>query len=374
MDNRGRSWAEIDLGAIAANVQAIRRQIGATVQMMAVVKANAYGHGALPVARQALACGADYLGVACLEEALELRGAGIDAPILVLGYVPKQNFKEAIAEQIELTVFDLSSARALSVVAQQTGRTAHIHLKLETGMGRLGFNADAKSVDVLLSIADLAGINIKGLFSHLASADERDKSFARQQLSIFHAFVERLEQRGLFIPVKHIANSAAIMELPEAHLDMVRAGIILYGLLPSEAVDRNILELRPAMRLMSRVIFIKDIAAGTSISYGRSYISPEPRRVATVPIGYADGYSRGFSNRAAAVIRGKRVSLLGKVCMDQCVFDVSELETVEPGDEVILFGGLQDGITAEEMADLIGTIGYEIVCMPSGRIPRCYKS
>lgn len=372
MDNRSRSWAEIDLSAIAQNVAAIRGTIGSEVLLMAVVKANGYGHGTVPVARCVLAAGADYLGVACLEEALELRAAGIRAPVMVIGYVPVTGFAAALEHDIELAVFSAEAGTELAEQARRSGRDAVIHIKLDTGMGRLGFAPTAESERAILALAELPGIAVKGLFSHLATADEADKDYAYRQLQLFEDFAARLTRQGLTIPVRHIANSAAIMELPAAHLDMVRAGIILYGYYPSAQVDPAILPLKPAMRFMSRVVQVKEVAAGTAVSYGRTYVSPAARTIATVPVGYADGYSRRLSNRGQAVIHGQRVPLVGRVCMDHTMFDVSGLTAVQPGDEVVLFGTPQDGVTADDIGGWIDTISYEVLCMPSQRIPRCY--
>lgn len=372
MDKCGRSWAEIDLGAIADNVAAIRGLIGEKTRLMAVVKANAYGHGAEPVARRALAAGADYLGVACLEEALELRAAGIAAPIQVIGYVPAGGFEQAMAEDIELTVFSEETAAVLSACARRTGRPAVIHIKLDTGMGRIGFGPAEEGLAAVLKIAALPGIEIKGLFSHLATADEADKGFAYRQVAAFEQFADRLAARGLSVSLKHIANSAAIMELPSAHMDMVRAGIILYGLYPSAAVDHTAVLLKPAMRFKSRIVQLKAVAAGTPVSYGRTYVSPQPRVIATAPVGYADGYSRRLSNRGRAVVGGQVVPVVGRVCMDQTMFDVTDVPAARVGDEVILFGDLKDGVTADDVGAWSDTINYEVVCMPSRRIPRCY--
>ncbi|MDO4540454.1 MAG: alanine racemase [Syntrophomonadaceae bacterium] len=372
MDKRGRSWAEINLGAIADNVAAIRGLIGDGVRLMAVVKADAYGHGAVPVAKCVLKAGADYLGVACLEEALELRAADITAPIQVIGFTPESGFGQAIGANIELTVFRAETAATLSACARHLGRDAAIHLKLDTGMGRIGFWPTEESADTMQRIAALPGITVQGLFSHLATADEANKEYAYRQIDVFQQFAARLEARGLAIPVKHIANSAAVIELPRAHMDMVRAGIILYGLYPSPEVDRSVIQLKPAMRFMSRVSQVREVLAGTAVSYGRTFIAAEPRKIVSVPVGYADGYNRRLSNRGRAVINGRVVPVIGRVCMDQTMFDVTGLPEVTVGDEVILFGTHRDGVTADDIAGWLDTINYEVVCMPSRRIPRCY--
>jgi len=372
MDNCVISWAEINLRAIRSNVAGIKKLISPKTRLMAVVKANAYGHGMLEVARVCLEEGATYLGVASPREAMTLRENDITAQILVLGYVPEDCVDLMVENQIDTTVFNLDTALALSKAASNNGKEARVHLKIDTGMGRIGFKPDAVSLEKIQEVALLPGILIQGIFSHLATADYADKSFAWQQVEIFKNFVARLEEAGISIPLKHLANSAAIMEMPEVHFDMVRAGIMTYGLYPSEEVDRSILELVPAMRLRSRISFVKIIPAGYSVSYGRTFIAQQETKVATVPIGYGDGYHRLLSNRSWASVRGQKAPLIGTVCMDQCLFDVSGIDNVRAGDEVILFGRPEDGVTADDLANLMGTINYEIVCAPSSRISRIY--
>jgi len=353
-------------------VAGIKRLISPKTRLMSVVKANAYGHGMLEVARICLEEGATYLGVASPREAMNLREQGITAQILVLGYTPEDCTDLMVENRIDTTVFDLNTALALSKAASNMDTEARVHLKIETGMGRIGFKPDAASLELIQEIALLPGIVIQGIFSHLATADYADKRFARQQAETFKSFVTKVEESGISIPLKHLANSAAIMEMPELHLDMVRAGIITYGLYPSDEVNRSTLELVPAMRLRSRISYVKEIPAGYSVSYGRTYICQQETKVATVPIGYGDGYHRLLSNRSWASIRGQKVPLIGTVCMDQCMFDVSGIDDVRAGDDVILFGRPEDGVTADDLADLMGTINYEIVCAPSSRISRVY--
>ena len=373
MDNHRSTWAEIDLRAIRSNLHQVQNLLDPATKMMAVVKANAYGHGLVPVAKSCVEAGASYLGVATLDEALELRDHGIKTPILILGQIPYQCAALAIEREIELTVPDRKTAVAVAKAAQEVGKPARVHIKLDTGMGRIGFTADDSSVHDIVHIAGLAGLNIKGIFSHLATADSTDKSYARQQMDAFERYTDRLKKAGVFIPIRHLANSAAIMDLPEAQFDMVRSGIITYGLYPSDEVHKERLSLVPAMRLISRISFLKSLPAGSSVSYGRTFISSQEMQVATVPIGYADGYSRLLSNRAYAVVNHTRVPLIGRVCMDQCMFDVSEVPDVQEGDEIILFGRPGDGVTADHLAAWMDTINYEIVCMPGSRIPRFYR-
>jgi len=372
MDNTPISWAEIDLRAIRNNLAGIKRLLAPKTRLMAAVKANAYGHGIIEVARVCLQEGVSYLAVASPREALALREAGINAQILVLGYMPDDYAELMVENRIEVAVFHLDTVHALSKAAYELDGEARLHIKIDTGMGRIGFPPDNATIDLIGQISRFPGILVQGIFSHLATADHADKTYARQQIEIFKGFIFKLEQSGVSIPLKHLANSAAIMEMPEAQFNMVRAGISVYGLYPSSQVDKNKLELIPAMRLKSRVSQIKDIPAGQSVSYGRTYVSQQPIRVATVSIGYGDGYSRLLSNRAWAIIHGKKAPLIGTVCMDQCMFDVTAIEEVQIGDEVILFGRPEDGITADDLAEIIGTINYEIVCAPSERVTRIF--
>lgn len=367
------SWAEIDLGAIRSNLRAIKSLLAPETGLMAIVKANAYGHGMLEVSKVCIEEGVAYLAVANPQEALTLRENQIEVSTLILGWMQPEYAVQMVENNIDVTVFDSEAALVLSQAAVATGQPAKIHLKIDTGMGRIGFDPSEASLQAIKDIADLPGIVIQGIFSHLATADDADKTFAYQQLEMFKQFVARIEEMGIKIPLHHIANSGAIMEMPAAHLNMVRAGIILYGLYPSDEVDHSIIKLIPAMSLKSWVSFVKTIPAGQSVSYGRTYISTQETRVATVPIGYADGYNRLLSNRGWAIIRGQKVPLIGRVCMDQCMFDVSALAEVKPGDEVILFGKPEDGVTADDLAAIIDTINYEIVCSPSNRVVRTFK-
>lgn len=372
MDNTRRTWAEIDLAAIRCNVRNIKQLLAPQTSLMAVVKADAYGHGMIKVARACLESGAVFLAVATIDEAIRLREDGIEAPIMILGHMTEDDAAVAVAYNIDACVFTCSMATALSEAAVKKGKIAHIHIKLDTGMGRIGFSPEPASVEMIKQIYKLPGIHIRSIFSHFAMSDTTDKSYAAEQHQIFDTFVDQLEQEGVKIPIKHLANSAGIMEIPSAHYNMVRAGIIIYGLYPSDEVNKKVLQLKPAMRLMSRITFLKTIPKGHSVSYGRTYITEKDTVVATVPIGYADGYSRALSNRAWASIRGQKVPLIGRVCMDQCMFDVTELEHVEEGDTVVLFGRPSDLVTADDLANLIGTINYEIICSLSSRVPRIY--
>lgn len=371
MDNSRPTWAEIDVTAIEHNLDSIRRAAG-SARIMAVVKANAYGHGVEQVSHTCQEWGVDYFGVASLEEALELRQAGITAPVLALGYLPETSAGIAVAANVTPCIFTADAALAFSKAAQAAGKKARVHIKIDTGMGRLGFKIHEESLEMVETIARLPGVEVEGILTHFADADGPSEHFTLQQLGLFSDFVHELENRGIHIPVKHCANSAAIFRYPEAIFDMVRAGIVLYGLAPSRSMKAE-LDIIPAMTLKSQVSYVKELPAGYPVSYGRKYYCREATKVATVPIGYADGYNRLLSNRSWGVIKGKSVPLIGTVCMDQCMFDVTKVGGVKTGDEIILFGRPEDGITADDLAEMIGTINYEIVCSLGVRVPRFYK-
>ncbi len=378
-------WAEVDLRAIAHNVRALCAAARPGARLMAVVKANGYGHGAVEVARTALANGAAALGVARIEEALPLRAAGIQAPVLVFGFTPPRLLPLAFQHALTLTVFSLSIARDYSSMAMERGKKLKLHLKLDTGMGRLGLlphcnptgflergvsEATLREVD---SILRLPGLEVQGIYTHFAAADSADKSFARLQLERFLRFLERLERAGLEFAVRHAANSAALMELPDSHLDMVRPGIALYGLYPSAEVSREKIRLKPAMALKSRIVQVKEVPAGFEVSYGMTYRTERPTIIATVPLGYADGFDRQLSGRGSMLVRGQRVPVRGRVCMDLSMLDVGGVTGVEIGDEVVALGGQgESAISADELAASTGTINYEVVCRVSGRVPRVY--
>ena len=358
-------WAEIDLGAIAHNFREIKKCIKGGAKLCAVVKANAYGHGAVPVAHKALEAGAYYLAVATVSEALELRAAGITAPILILGIVPAEAAGALVEHDITQTVCDFGLAEAISKEAVGRGKRARIHLKVETGMGRIGVRPE-EAVALAKKIVTLPSLELEGMFSHFAAADEADKSFVHEQLALFRHAIDGMEEAGIHIPLKHIAESAAILEIPEAHFDMVRAGIITYGLYPAPNV-RHTIELRPAMKLVTRIVQLKKISAGTSIGYGREFVAARDSLIATLPIGYADGYIRAYKNFHVD-IGGQLAPIAGRVCMDQTMIDVTDVEGVAVGDEVILFGS--DAVTIDDAARHLQTINYEITCLISSRVPR----
>lgn len=363
-------WAEVDLAAIKKNVKEIKKCLKPEVKFCAAVKADAYGHGAVAVSRAVLSAGADRLAVAMLSEAIELRRAGFLVPIQILGYTPSHQAKPVVAYDIAQTVYCMDNARALSVAATEMGKKVKLHIKIDTGMGRIGIMPE-EAGEFAAAVSALPGVEVEGVFSHLATADAADKTYARDQFAKFQEALNRISAKGITIPLRHIANSAATLEMPEMQLDMVRPGIIVYGLWPSSEVARNI-ELTPAMRLNAQIAHVKDVASGTSVSYGRTYITETNRKIATLPIGYADGWTRLLSGKTSILVNGCRAPLVGRICMDQCMADVTEVPGVKPGDTVNLFGTPE--IPADEIADALGTINYELVCMIGKRVPRVYKN
>lgn len=367
-----RIYADIDLNAIKHNIFEIRKHTAANVKIMPVIKADGYGHGAVMVAK-ALDDYVDYFSVAIYEEAMELRRAGVKKPILILGYVSPCYYAELIENNITLTVFRLDMAEKISSAAVSVNRTAKIHIKVDTGMTRLGFDVDGASTDIVKEISALPNIEIEGVFTHFATADEANPDYSNKQFSLFTEFTEKLEKMGINVPIKHICNSAGILQFPERHLDMVRAGILTYGLYPSDFVDKSKLSLKPALSLKTHVVNIRKVSKGTSISYGRTYTPDRDIVVATIPVGYADGYPRVLSNRGRVLIKGKYAPIIGRICMDQIMVDITSIPGTEIDDSVTLIG--YDGdkyISADEIASLSGTINYEIICQIGKRIPRNY--
>lgn len=369
-----RAWAEIDLDAIAHNVREIRRITGKRPEIMGAVKADAYGHGVMETVRTMLDNGVTRLAVSMLDEAIQLRKLGIKVPILILSYTDPARAEEIILNEVTQTVFSHDLAKALSEAAVRLNRNVKIHVKVDTGMTRVGFMPGYSAVKNIVEISALPHIIIEGLFTHFASADENDKSYTLMQFEKFMSICSELGRVGVHIPVKHVCNSAGIIEYPEMYLDMVRPGIILYGIYPSREVDSSKISLKPAMTLKANVILVKDVEEGTCISYGRTFKTIRKSRVATIPIGYADGYTRLLSNKGRVLIHGRIARVVGRICMDQCMVDVTDLGVeVKTGDEVVLFGRQGDAaISIEEVADDIGTISYEVVCIIGKRIPRVY--
>ncbi|MEW6578249.1 MAG: alanine racemase [Chloroflexota bacterium] len=365
------TYIEVDLEAIAHNVRAIKRHVGPRVALMAVVKANAYGHGALEVARTALQHGASRLAVARAAEGVHLREAGITDPILVMGYTLIHDIEEAVAHHLTLTVNDMASAETVSALAGRLGRAVPIHVKIDTGMGRFGLLPD-EVLPFVDRLAALPGVWVEGLFTHFAVADLADKEYTRHQFRVFQRVRAQLEAANHRIPICHVANSAATLDLLEMHLDAVRAGIAIYGLRPSSEVDPAV-PLRPALSLKSHVTRVRTLPAGASISYGRTYVTPRAMPVALIPVGYGDGYHRLISNRGAALINGQRAPIVGRVCMDQLVVDVSQTGPVAVNSEAVLIGRQGEScITAEEVATWAETINYEVTTALLPRVPRLY--
>ncbi len=365
------TWAEIDLSAIAHNLGEIRKNLTPPTRLMALLKANAYGHGILDVARLCVREKVDFLGVALLDEAVHLRENGIELPILILGYTDDQDLDVVVHYAFRQTIFDLEKAERLSQIAMDMGQQAYVHIKVDTGMTRTGFMADKAGVDVVERICKLPGLVVEGIFTHFALADSSEQEYTILQMGRFNWFLHSLAQSGIHIPIKHAANSAGISFYPEAHFDMVRAGINVYGLVASPDMPGE-LDLVPAMRLKSRVVSLKEVPPGTPVSYGGDFVTDRPTMIATIPIGYGDGYIRAYGNRAWATVRGRQMPLIGRVCMDYCMFDATDIEGIQVGDEVILFGLGDDGITADDLARLTGSINYEVVCLLNSRVPRVY--
>lgn len=386
MEKYPRGYAKIDLNAILENVQQIKKNLNPDTRIMAVIKSDGYGHGAIPIARELEQVEAvESYAVATAEEAFSLRGAGIKKPILILGYTFPIHYVQLALQDIELTVFRTDTLAELSEVMNKInterkeeglpGSKIKIHIKVDTGMSRIGITPDEEGLNFLKKALETEGILVEGIFTHFARADEAEKTSARAQLKCFQDFVAGAEAKtGYRIPKHHIANSAGIIELREADMELVRAGIILYGLWPSKEVVRDIVSLRPAMEFKSTVVHVKEIEAGTPVSYGGTYIAETRIKIATIPLGYADGYPRSLSNKGEVLIRGKRARILGRVCMDQFMVDVTSIDGVIPGDCVTLVG--RDGreqITMEEAGDSSGRFNYEFACCITKRIPRVYR-
>lgn len=369
-----RAWAEISLDNIAHNIREIRRITGKSAEIMGVVKADAYGHGVMEVAKTLLENGASRFAVSMLDEAIQLRRAGIEVPILILGYTDPRRANEIIENDVTQSVFSHDLAQALSDEAVRQGKKVKIHIKIDTGMSRIGFLPGYNAVKNVVEISRLPNIIIEGLFTHFATADEKNREYTNTQFERFMSICCELQRIGIHIPVKHCANSAAIIEYPEMHLDMVRPGIILYGMYPSDDVNKAKIDLKPAMTLKANVIMVKEVEKNTSISYGRIFTTGRTSKIATIPIGYADGFNRMLSNKGKVLINGEFAPVVGRVCMDQCMVDITDIgSSVEVGDEVVLIGAQgQNNITAEDVAQTIGMINYELVCIVGKRIPRAF--
>ena len=375
MNTKNRVYATVNLDAIVKNLENMKKNIQEDTKIIAVLKADGYGHGAVPIAKHIEPL--PYLwgiAVATVEEGMILRKNGITKPILILGYTFSDDYDTIIEQEMRPAVFTLKMARELSKAAVRLKKPAKIHIKIDTGMSRIGYRNLEQAVPEILEISALDGIEIEGIFTHFARADETDPAPAYQQMETFEQFIHALEEKGLSISVKHCSNSAGILRMKEANMNVVRAGIILYGLYPSDEVEKDLVPLEPAMELKSHIVYIKTLEPGVAVSYGGTYVTSRPTRVATIPVGYADGYCRGLSNKGFVLIHGKKAPILGRICMDQFMVDVTDIPDAQEGDEVTLIGA--DGaeqITMEELGNLSGRFNYEFACCISRRVPRIYR-
>jgi len=367
-------WTVIDLNAIASNVRKLRSIINPGARLMTVVKADGYGHGAVKVARTALENGADHLGVARIDEGIELRKAGISAPVLIFGHTAQERANDLIDHDLTPTVYTLDSARAFCRTAGFRGKPLGVHIKVDTGMGRLGLMREAShTTDMIMEIAKLSHIDIQGIFTHFASADSRDKTFAREQFKRFTDILAQLKTRGINPGICHAANSAAVIDMPETHLDMVRTGIATYGLYPSGEVDKGKINLTPALTLKTRIIHLKQFPEGHCLGYGGTWKSIRPSRIATLPIGYADGLKRMLSSKGYMLVKGRKAPIVGRICMDMTMLDVTEIPDISAGDEAIIIGSQANNeIHADALANEIDSINYEIVTTIGQRVTRVY--
>ena len=367
-----RVYAKVDLDCIRQNILAMKDNIKKGTAVAAVIKTDGYGHGAVPVAF-ALKDIVNAFAVATVDEGMNLRRHGLENDIYILGFLPENRIEDAICNEIRPAVFEYDMAEKISRKAAELGRTAKIHIKVDTGMGRIGFLVNEDSVSEAVKISKLPNIEIEGIFTHFASSDSSDKKMASEQFKKFRWFIDRLEKNGVNIKIKHCDNSAGIIDIPEDSLDLVRAGIALYGLYPSEEVNKKSVLLRPALSMKSHIIYLKEVDAGYGISYGSTFVTRRRTKVATIPVGYGDGYQRNLSNKGYVLLHGQKAKILGRVCMDQFMVDVTDIEGAAEGDEVTLIG--KDGaecITVEELAELAGTFNYEFVCDLGKRVPRVY--
>lgn len=375
LESYQRVWAEVDLDAIWENMVHMKENIAENTKILAVIKTDGYGHGGVPIAKMLEQL--DFMfgyAAATYEEAHVLREAGVKKPILILGYTFPYCYEELIREEIRPAVYRRDTVEELAAAAAKVGKKAKVHIKVDTGMGRIGITPDEEGLEFVRFLIEHPELEVEGIFTHFAKSDETDKTSANHQLELFQDFIKKIQtELGITIPVKHCSNSAAILEMPQANMDMVRAGITTYGLYPSEEVSKDIVPLRASMSLYSHIVYCKTIHAGQSVSYGGLFTAQKDTRVATIPVGYGDGYPRSLSGRGYVLIHGKKAPILGRVCMDQFMVDISEIPEAMDGDKVTLLG--MDGterITAEELGELSGRFNYEFVCDLGKRIPRVY--
>ena len=368
-----RVWAEINLDAVMHNLEAMHENLNDDTKIMAVVKTDAYGHGAVEIASMLEEIPYVFgYATATVDEAFELRSHHIKKPILVLGYTFRESYDEMVKKDIRPTIFTREMAEEFDEAARQNGKKAPIHIGIDTGMSRIGFQAERQALEDITDISKMKNLELEGIFTHFARADEADKSNARVQLELFLQVIHELEKKQVYFKIRHCANSASILELPEAKLDMVRAGITLYGLWPSDEMDHSF-SLEPVLSLYSHVVHVKTLDAGRAISYGGTYVTDQKQVIATIPVGYGDGYARHLSNCGYVLIHGQKAPIVGRVCMDQFMVDVTGIENVKPRDKVVLVG--KDGslcITLEELGELSGRFNYEFACVLGRRIPRIF--
>lgn len=367
-----RVYARIDLDYIEQNILEMKRNVGEKTAIAAVLKTDGYGHGAVPVAFTVKDL-VKAFAVATIDEGMNLRRHGLKNDIFILGFLPEDRIEDAIMNDIRPAVFEYAMAEKINQKAEELKKNAKIHIKVDTGMGRIGFQVNEESVRQTAEISRLPHIEIEGIFTHFASSDSEDKTMAHEQYEKFRWFIRKLEEQGVKIPVRHCDNSAGIIDIPEDSLDLVRAGIALYGMYPSDEVNKKSVLLKPALSMKSHIVYLKEVDAGQGISYGSTFVTTRKTKVATIPVGYGDGYQRNLSNCGSVLIRGKRAKIMGRVCMDQFMVDVTDIEGVSEGDEVTLIG--KDGeecITVEELSALSGTFNYEFVCDIGKRVPRVY--
>lgn len=367
-------WAEVDLDVLANNMREIKR-VSNSEEIIAIIKADGYGHGAVDIAPVLLENGANRFGVAVITEAIELRESGITVPIMILGFTPPTLHERILQYDIEQTIYTFSDAEALSKVAVSENKIGKVHIAVDTGMGRIGFLPNEESLQEIFNISKLPNIEIVGLFTHFSCADDFDKTYSQLQIKKYNEFNEKLLNLGINIPIKHLSNSAAVIDLPAVHYNAVRPGIILYGYYPSQEIQKDKIKVNPVMSIKANIVHIKTLGKGEYISYGRTFITKRESIIATLPIGYADGFTRLLFEKAKVIVGGKLAPVVGRICMDQCMIDITDIEGVKVGDEVILIGEdeYNNVITADDIANQLGTISYEVVCAVSKRVPRVYK-
>lgn len=370
-----RACAYIDLDALTGNLEQMKKHLSGDAQIIAVIKTDGYGHGAIPIARQLEEIPYVFgYATATAEESFALRRAGMKKPILCLGYTFPESYERLVQEDVRPALFRMDQAKQFSEAACRMGKTVKVHIKVDTGMSRIGIAPDEAGIDFIHMVMALPNVEVEGVFTHFSRADEADKTAAEQQLERYEQFLETVKKEcPKPIPYQHMSNSAGIIEMPKAHMDLVRAGIILYGLWPSDEVTKDRVKLTPVLSLKSHVVYVKEIQEGTPVSYGGTYVADKTRRIATIPLGYGDGYPRSLSNKGYVLIRGQKARIVGRVCMDQFMVDVTQIPEVSCGDEVTLIG--EDGeqqITMEQLGDLSGRFNYEFACDLSKRIPRVY--